>query len=82
MMTDDQAPPVQCAGCGGRLRPQDVVIETRETVPSWTLTAEPVKSLIFHNGCEFDGGRADHNWTREVPRTLSRLLLTTRSQSR
>ena len=52
MMTDDQAPAVKCAGCGGRLRPQDVVIEYREIVPSWTLPAEPATTLIFHTGCE------------------------------
>ncbi len=75
MVTNDQAPAVQCAGCGGRLRPQDVVIVSREIVPSWTLRAEPATTLIFHKGCEFDGGRADHNWTREVPQTLSRVCV-------
>jgi hypothetical protein len=82
MMTDDQAPAVQCAGCGARLRPHDVVIESREIVPSWTVPGKPATTLIFHKGCEFDGGRADHDWTREVPRTLSHVLLITRSQSR
>ena len=77
MLTDDQVPAVECEGCGGRLRPQDVVIVYREVVPPWGSTPEPTTSII-HNGCEFSQGRADHDWTREVPRTLARVLRTFR----
>jgi hypothetical protein len=54
------------------LRTRDIVIVSREIVPSWTSRPEPARTLIFHKGCEFDGGRDDHTWTRELPQTLSR----------
>lgn len=75
-MTDDQAPTIPCASCGRRLHLQDVVIVSREVLPSWVSPDERPTTAIFHKACEFDGGRADHNWTREVPQTLSHVLVT------
>jgi hypothetical protein len=80
MTTDDEAPALSCAACGRRLRPDDVVIVSREIVPSWASQVEPTTTSIFHQRCEIDAARADHNWTRAVPQTLSRALRTTESE--
>jgi hypothetical protein len=75
-MTDDQAPAIPCAACGGQLLRRDVVILFREVLPSWVSPVERPTTAIFHKACELDGERADHNWTREAPQTLSHVLVT------
>ena len=80
MTTDDEAPALSCAGCGRRLRPEDVVIVSREIVPSWASQVERTPMTIFHEGCEIDAARADYNWTRTVPQTLFHALRITKSE--
>ena len=76
MTIDHQAPSILCAACGGELDLGDVVIVSREVVPTWVSPAEPSMPSIFHKVCEHNGSRDDRNWIREAPRTLSRVLVT------
>ncbi len=75
MMTVDQEPPILCAACGQWLTLHDVVIVSREVVPTWVSLVEPSTPAVFHKACELGGSRDDHNWMREAPRTLARVAL-------
>ena len=75
-VTDDQAPAIPCAACGIELNLHDVVIVSREVVPTWVSPVELSTPSIVHKACELSGGRDDRNWMPEAPQTLSRVLVT------
>jgi hypothetical protein len=60
-------------GVRARLRLHDIVIVSKESARSGRSPAEPLRTWIFHRGCESDRNREDHDWTRELPQTLCRV---------
>lgn len=75
-MADDLAPSILCAVCGRPMQPRDIVILSREVPPAWVSAEARPTIAVAHEGCELHGGRADYNWTRESPQTLSHALRT------
>lgn len=74
-MSVNQAHRIRCAVCGRGLHLRDVVIVSREVVPSWASPIEQTTTAFVHQACEPGGGRADHDWTRDAPQTLLHALI-------